>query len=143
MGAQHLTTLSPRHYLLGATRAEIARVDWVRESGTVIVKTIQHDAVPQLRFFLLDDTEQSALQWHHVEAALLVAYAADGSLLTDSERIHAASTACWTSPTAARGDGVGGPCTSAGPLLRPGARQLAAAVASARRDAVASRVAPN
>jgi hypothetical protein len=37
----------PRYYLLGATRAEVARVDWVRQSGTVSVQTIEHDAFPR------------------------------------------------------------------------------------------------
>jgi hypothetical protein len=81
----------PKHYLLGATRTEVARVDWVRESGTVSVRTIEHDAFPQLRFFLIDDTEQTAFPGHAFEAPLLVAYAADGALLTDSERIQARS----------------------------------------------------
>jgi hypothetical protein len=83
--------LVPKHYLLGATRTEVARVDWVRESGTVSVRTIEHDAFPQLRFFLIEDTEQTAFPGHAFEAPLLVAYAADGALLTDSERIQARS----------------------------------------------------
>jgi hypothetical protein len=79
----------PKHYLLGATRAEVARVDWVRESGTVSVQSIEHDALPQLRFFLIEDPEQSASPGPAFEVPLLVAYAADGALLTDSGRIHA------------------------------------------------------
>jgi hypothetical protein len=81
----------PKHYLLGATRAEVARIDWVRESGTVSVETIEHDAFPQLRFFLIEDTEQTAFPGPALEAFHLVAYAADGALLTDSERIQARS----------------------------------------------------
>jgi hypothetical protein len=81
----------PKHYLLGATRAEVARVDWVRESGTVSVQTIEHDAFPQLRFFLIEDTEQTAFPGPALEVPRLVAYAADGALLTDSERIQARS----------------------------------------------------
>jgi hypothetical protein len=79
----------PKHYVVGATRAEVARVDWVRESGTVSVQTIGHDAFSRLRFFLIEDTEQTAFPGPALEAPLLVAYAADGALLTDSERIHA------------------------------------------------------
>jgi hypothetical protein len=81
----------PKHYLLGATRAEVARIDWVRESGTVSVETIEHDAFPQLRFFLIEDTEQTVFPGPALEAFYLVAYAADGALLTDSERIQARS----------------------------------------------------
>jgi hypothetical protein len=81
----------PKHYLLGATRAEVARVDWVRESGTVSVQTIEHDAFPQLRFFLIEDTEQTVIPGPAFEVLRLVAYAADGALLTDSERIQARS----------------------------------------------------
>jgi hypothetical protein len=79
----------PKHYLLGATRAEVARVDWVRESGKLSVQSIEHDALPQLRFFLIEDPEQSTSPGPAFEVPLLVAYAADGALLTDSERIHA------------------------------------------------------
>jgi hypothetical protein len=81
----------PKYYLLGATRAEVARVDWVRESGTVSVKTIEHDAVPQLRFFLIEDTEQTASPGPAIEVPHLVAYAGDGALLTDSVQIQAGS----------------------------------------------------
>jgi hypothetical protein len=81
----------PKHYLLGATRAEVARVDWVRESGTVSVKTIEHDAFPELRFFLIEDTEHTALPGPAFELLHLAAYAADGALLTDSEQIQARS----------------------------------------------------
>jgi hypothetical protein len=76
----------PKHYLLGATRAEVARIDWVRESGTVSAETIEHDAFPQLRFFLIEDTEQTAFPEPALEVLHLVAYAADGALLTDSEQ---------------------------------------------------------
>ena len=81
----------PKHYLLGATRAEVARVDWVRKSGTVSVQTIEHDAFPQLRFFLIEDTEQTVFRGPAFEVLHLVAYAVDGALLTDSERIQARS----------------------------------------------------
>jgi hypothetical protein len=81
----------PKHYLLGAARAEVARVDWVRESGTVSVQTIEHDAFPRLRFFLIEDTEQTVFPGPAFEVLRLVAYAADGALLTDSERIQARS----------------------------------------------------
>jgi hypothetical protein len=81
----------PKYYLLGATRAEVARVDWVRESGTVSVKTIEHDAFPELRFFLIEDTEQTAFPGPAFEVPHLAAYAADGALLTDSEQIQARS----------------------------------------------------
>jgi hypothetical protein len=82
---------TPKYYLLGATRAEVTRVDWVRESGTVSVQTIEHDAFPQLRFFLIEDTEQTVFPGPAFEVLRLVAYAADGALLTDSERIQARS----------------------------------------------------
>ena len=81
----------PKHYLLGATRAEVARVDWVRESGTVSVQTIGHDSFPQLRFFLIEDTVQTAFPGPALKDLHLVAYAADGALLTDSEQIQAHS----------------------------------------------------
>jgi hypothetical protein len=81
----------PRYYLLGATRAEVARVDWVRQSGTVSVQTIEHDAFPELRFFLIEDTERTAFPGPAFELPHLAAYAADGALLTDSEQIQARS----------------------------------------------------
>jgi hypothetical protein len=79
----------PKHYLYGITRAEVARIDWVRDSGTVSVQTIEHDAFPQLRFFLIEDTEPTASHEPRPEVPYLVAYGADGALLTDSERIDA------------------------------------------------------
>jgi hypothetical protein len=82
---------APKYYLLGATRAEVARVDWARESGTVSVQTIAHDAFPELRFFLIEDTEQTAFPGPAFEVPHLAAYAADGALLTDSEQIQARS----------------------------------------------------
>ena len=85
---------APRDYLIGVTRAEVARVEWVRESGTVSVETIEHEAFPQLRFFIIEAAAGSIMSNPHVEppvlgeAPVLVAYAADGTVLTDSERIE-------------------------------------------------------
>jgi hypothetical protein len=85
---------APRDYIIGATRAEVARVDWVRESGTARVETIEHAAFPQLRFFIIEAAAGSIVSNPDVEppilgeAPVLVAYAADGTVLTDSERIQ-------------------------------------------------------
>lgn len=80
----------PNHYLTGKTRAEVARVDWVRLSGTVSIPTIEHPAFPGVRFFMVEDTEKTFGE--HApgdvpERPLLRAFSADGTLLTDTQRI--------------------------------------------------------
>jgi len=84
---------TPKSYVMGVTRAEVARIDWVRSSGTVSVATIAHDALPQLRFFIIEDTEGTFGDHNGdgpvPEPPLLRAFSADGTLLTDTERIRA------------------------------------------------------
>ncbi len=84
----------PRHYLVGVTRPEVERVDWVRPTGTVSVRTIENAALPQLRFFIIEDTEKTMGSPEpgggpDGRPIVLRAYGADGSLLTDTERIEA------------------------------------------------------
>lgn len=81
-----------KHLITGITRSEVTRIDWVRSSGTVSVATIAHPALPQLRFFIIEDTLRTLgppEPGQLLERPLLVAYGVDGTLLTDSDRIHA------------------------------------------------------
>jgi hypothetical protein len=84
---------APRSYIAGATRADVARVDLVGAKGTVSVQTIENGAFPQLRFFLIEDPYQIAVPPLPDQLPLVVAFAADGRVLTDSRRINAEENA--------------------------------------------------
>ncbi|MEO7571969.1 MAG: hypothetical protein ABIX10_05985 [Acidimicrobiales bacterium] len=78
---------TPKAYLLGVTRAEVARVDWVRDSETVSVQTIANAAFPRLRFFVIEDAD-GVVPERPPRTPFLAAYASDGTLLTDTRRIE-------------------------------------------------------
>lgn len=79
----------PRSYVAGFTRLEVARVALVTDSQTTTVDTIEHPSLPQVRFFLMEIPGDATSVDRALQEQLLVAYAADGTVLTDSGRIRA------------------------------------------------------
>lgn len=77
----------PRRFIIGVTRSEVARIDWVKADRTVSVDTVRVDAFPQLRFILMQDI--GASDWTGDDIPLLRAYNEAGDLLTDTARIKA------------------------------------------------------
>lgn len=76
-----------KHYLVGVTRAEVARVEVTTTGGVRSLETIGHNAYPELRFFVVEDSGERPRSPSDVPR--IVAYADDGSVLTDFERILA------------------------------------------------------
>jgi hypothetical protein len=77
-----------KFHVLGVTRADVARAEWIVPSGTLQAETFEHPAFPQLRFFFIEDPEQtvSAADRNH-ELPHVIVYGADGAVLADSKEI--------------------------------------------------------
>jgi hypothetical protein len=75
--------------VLGVTRADVARVEWVVPSGTLDAETFGLPAFPQLRFFFMENPEQLMLDEEmRLELPHIIAYGADGAVLADSKKIR-------------------------------------------------------
>jgi hypothetical protein len=79
-------------HVLGITRADVARVEWIAPSGTLGAETFALPALPQLRFFFIEDPERTvgmALGGGEVPSLPhVIAYGADGTVLADSQTIE-------------------------------------------------------
>lgn len=73
----------PSSVVSGLARPEVASVEWEQQGRSVTVDTFSHPAFPQVRFFYIpvDGTIDHG-------AAVVRAFAEDGSLLTDTDRIN-------------------------------------------------------
>jgi hypothetical protein len=81
-----------KRHVLGVTRADVVRVEWIVPSGTLSAETFGLPALPQLRFFFIEDPQRTvsgnqANTESRFDLPHVIAYGADGTVLADSKKI--------------------------------------------------------